>query len=224
MRFSKSQLRNVALVFALPVAAIGALSIATDNFSEIVAHGKIQQGHSEIDCSGCHTNGQGTIRQQLQANVSYAIGKRASNVNFGYQPVTSDQCLNCHERPNERHPIYRFNEPRFAEVRQKLNVNSCLGCHSEHEDARVSVSESVCSNCHDDLVLKNDPIDVSHSQLVEDKAWSSCLGCHDFHGNHLRDVQESVVDALNIDVIKLYFKNGTDPYGSSKSYKARADD
>ena len=224
MKFSKSQLRNAAFVFALPAVAIGALSIATNNFSEVVAHGQIQQGHSEVDCSGCHTDGPGTVRQQIQANVSYILGKRTSNVNFGYQPVTSDQCLSCHERPNERHPIYRFNEPRFADVRQNLEVNSCLGCHSEHEDARVSVNDSICSHCHDDLALKNDPIDVKHSQLVKEESWSSCLGCHDFHGNHLHDPQKSVADAFHVDAIQSYFKNGPDPYGSSKIFEAKSND
>ena len=141
-------------------------------------------------------------------------------MNLGYQPVTSEQCLGCRERPNERHTIYRFSESRFAEVRKKLNVDSCLGCHTEHEDFRISVSETNCINCHGDLALKNDPIEGKHSQLVKDEAWISCMGCHDFHGNHLHSVQESVVEAFDVDVIKSYFESGLVPYGSPKLYEA----
>ncbi len=224
MNVNKSQLRNFGLVLALPVAAIGAVSVATDNMSSLVAHGPVQQGHVDVDCVGCHSIGVGTVRQQIQANLAYALGKRSTSVNFGFQPVTSIQCLSCHDRPNERHPIYRFNEPRFADVRSSLEVNSCVGCHSEHVDSRVSVSETLCSHCHDDLVLKNDPLDVQHDQLVVDDAWSSCLGCHDFHGNHPHESQTLLSDAFPVEAIRDYFGNGSDPYGSQKIYEATFDD
>lgn len=224
MKISKSQLRNYALLLVLPVAGIGAASLGTHSLSSLVAHGPIQQAHTAIECSSCHAAGSGSVRQQVQANLFFALGKRSTAVNFGYQPVTSEHCLICHERANDRHPIYRFNEPRFAEARQQLGVNSCFGCHSEHEDARVSMNLSACSHCHEDLVLKPDPLDVTHAQLVLDDAWSSCLGCHDFHGNHPHNPQTKVADAFHVDVILDYFKNGFDPYGSPKFYEAKSND
>lgn len=224
MAVSKSRLRNLAVLLALPVSAIGGLSLVTDNFTDIVAHGPIQQGHLEVDCSGCHTKGEGSVRQQLQANVKFALGMRATGVNFGYQPVTSDHCLACHERPNERHPIYRFNEPRFSQARQQIAVNSCVGCHSEHGDERVSINETFCSHCHDDLLLKNDPLDVSHADLVVDEAWGSCMGCHDFHGNHPHEPQTRIRDAFQVEVVRDYFKNGLDPFGGPKLYEAKSDE
>jgi len=152
------------------------------------------------------------------------LGNRRAPVNFGYQKVTSEQCLSCHERPNERHPIYRFNEPRFTKIRQTLAVNSCLGCHSEHQNSRVSVSPTACSHCHDDLTLKNEPLDIAHEQLVTTQAWESCLGCHDFHGNHQHKPQTLVSNAFETELIKAYFVNGPSPYGDAKHYKAKSDD
>lgn len=208
----------------LPVAIVGLASQLTDRFSAIVAHGPIQQDHVDIDCTACHTSGDSSARQQIQANLSFALGRRSNSVNFGYLPVTSDQCLACHERPNDRHPIYRFNEPRFADVRQKIKVNSCLGCHSEHTDTRVSVSITICSYCHDDLELKNDPLDVEHFELVTDNKWSSCLGCHDFHGNHPHESQTAVSRAFDADVICDYFGNGISPYKNPKIFETTCND
>ena len=224
MTYTKSRLRIFALLLAVPAVALGGVTLLTNKYSTIVAHGPIQEGHIDVECASCHTAGDGSTRQQIQANLFYILGMRSTSVNFGHQAVTSDQCLDCHERPNERHPIYRFNEPRFAEVRREHKVNSCLGCHSEHEDARVSVSNTICSSCHDDLVLKNDPLDVEHVQLVADEAWSSCLGCHDFHGNHPHDAQTRLSEAFDVDVINDYFGNGLNPYGDPKHYEAKAND
>ncbi len=224
MSLNKSRLRYVALLLMIPAAVLGATTLFTPNFNSIVAHGPIQLGHSELACADCHWDSTGTVRQQVQANVAFALGNRATAVDFGYQVVTSAQCLHCHERPNERHPIYRFNEPRFAEVRQDINANSCLGCHTEHQDARVSVTNTVCSHCHQDLKLSNDPLDIAHEQLVEDKHWDTCLGCHDFHGNHAHKAQSHVSEAFNVGVIRSYFKNGDNPYGSEKHYKAKTND
>ncbi len=224
MRFTKSELRHCALGTVLITLVVGMASLFTQGFASFVAHGPIMKGHEDIQCTGCHTRGDGGMRQQVQANLAYALGKRSHSVNYGFQPVTSVQCLECHSRPNEKHPVYRFNEPRFAEVRQQLAANSCLGCHIEHTGVRVSVGETFCSHCHSDLSLENDPLDVSHDFLVSEERWSSCLGCHDFHGNHQRTAQTRVANAFHVDVVRDYLRNGADPFGSHKTYEAKAGD
>lgn len=221
MKAAKSQLRTLALLLMLPLVYVGVSALSSQTFISLIAHGPIQQGHKEIDCEACHTPGEGSLRQQVQANVFYALGMRDNPVDFGYKKVASEQCLDCHARPNDRHPIYRFNEPRFTEARLKLGANSCLGCHGEHADERVALGGEFCSNCHEDLALKSDPLDVAHTELVANSAWESCLGCHDFHGNHSHTPQTVVKDAFASAQIQAYLKQGVDPYGLPKIFEAK---
>jgi len=216
-----SKLRLFAVLFALPVVCFGVVVLFTNTAQTIVAHGPIQEGHSDVDCSGCHVPSAGSYRQQIQANLLYAIGQRESPVDFGHAPVTSAQCLDCHERKNERHPIYRFREPRFIEALKMVEATSCLGCHSEHSDQRAFVEPVVCQACHEDLVVKNDPIDVPHKVLLADKAWGTCLGCHDFHGNHSVKAPLKLEAAHSIEDIRAYLGAGPSPYGDVKTYKAK---
>ncbi|WP_323781634.1 hypothetical protein [Leisingera sp.] len=125
-------LRRTALSMALPVFCLGAMSLWTRPAAHWLAQGPLQQGHEEVSCAGCHTPSPGSTRQQVQAKLAYSLGWRAADVDFGNGPVTSDHCLDCHERANERHPIYRFREPRFEPALQQVRADSCLGCHSEH--------------------------------------------------------------------------------------------
>jgi hypothetical protein len=182
-------------------------------------NGKIQPGHDALICVDCHTVSDGTVRQQLQAVSRNYLYGMDYDVNVGFLPVTSSECKNCHERPNERHPIYRFNEPRFINALDEVEANSCLGCHSEHTGERVSSVEiGFCKACHGSLKLKLDPLDVPHSKLVESKRWDTCLGCHDYHGNHTRTTPELLNSALGTSIIGNYFKDGPSPYGLIKTY------
>ena len=164
------QLRLLAVFSAIPIILLGKIILLTDKANVLIAHGPIQAGHENVDCSGCHVPSVGSYRQQIQANIMYVFGHRATPVDFGYASVTSMQCLDCHERINERHPIYRFREPRFIKAKEIVEASSCLGCHSEHVDQRASIKPDFCQACHVDLVVKNDPIDVPHKTLVADKS------------------------------------------------------
>lgn len=215
------QLRWLALFVMMPVAALGAVVLTVPNVKEVVSAGPIQHGHADISCSGCHKESPGTIRQQAQANVRYVLGLRQGPVDFGYAAVTSGVCLDCHERPNERHPIYRFNEPRFVEALASVQANSCLGCHTEHTEERAFVEPTFCVACHEDLTLKSDPIDVPHATLIADDRWETCLGCHDFHGNHAVRPQLVLDEAYDVEGIASYLADGPSPYGEGKIYEAR---
>jgi len=222
--YSKSNLRLIATAMALPLVTLGVFATNTHQFSPWLAHGPIQAGHKSIECIDCHQPGDGTTRQQTQANLFFALGLRENSVEFGYRPVTSQECLHCHERPNDRHPIYRFNEPRFSKARNEISANTCFGCHSEHQNRRVSSTATFCSNCHQELQLKDDPLDQSHATLVEYNEWESCLGCHDFHGNHTHEPQLLVENAFDTGLIQDYLVDGPDPYGESKVFKAVSND
>lgn len=205
---------------ALPVMLLGGLALTSPEAQGWLAHGPIQSGHAQVDCAGCHEASPGTLRQQIQANVHFALGLRPDSADFGKAAVTSETCLSCHDRPNERHPIYRFREPRFMDALQIVAADSCLGCHSEHRNARVDSEMGVCRACHDDLEMKNDPLDRPHADLVAAKQWGSCLGCHDFHGNHVFEPPKRMASRIPEAGIRAYLGSGPTPYGTRKLYEA----
>lgn len=220
IKITPDRIRIFALLLMIPFAVGAVAVLAKPSFQEVLAHGPIQAGHENVQCTDCHRRDDATLRQQIQANLHYALGNRENSVDFGYLPVTSSDCLDCHERPNERHPIYRFREPRFAEAVEVVNATSCMGCHTEHTDQRSFSDVGVCAACHGDLKLVNDPVDVSHETLVREKQWQTCLGCHDFHGNHTYKAPKLMVEAVPVQDIEDYLAAGDSPYGTEKLYKA----
>ena len=216
-----TRLKLLALMVALPVIGLGAATLSYQPARFLVATGPIQAGHQDISCQACHTDAPGTVRQQLQANFRYLVGLRVHPVDFGYAKLTSAACIACHERPNERHPIYRFQEPRFEKVLTRLDATSCLACHAEHKDERAFVEPTFCRLCHEDLTLKSDPLDVPHETLIAEQNWQSCLTCHDFHGNHPATVPTRLRDAYPLKSVTDYLANGPSPYGPVKTYEAR---
>ena len=210
-------------VFIGPIAKnesgkTAALNKVILKLDKLHAYGPFINGHEKLACSSCHIAGDGTIRQQLQAIARNTLFDAEYKVDFGYKAVSSAECLSCHERPNERHPIHRFNEPRFLGALQEVEANSCLGCHSEHNGKTVNIDNiGYCISCHSDLIVKNDPVDVPHIKLIDNKNWDSCLGCHDFHGNHNRSIPVIYNSAFQVGIIRAYLDGGPSPYGISKS-------
>jgi hypothetical protein len=141
------------------------------------------------------------------------LGLRKTAADFGNRDVVNADCLACHERPFDRHPVFRFNEPRFERARAELGAHRCESCHLEHQGNKVRVKTTYCSTCHGDLTMENDPLDVPHAQLVQAKRWDTCLGCHDFHGNHLRETPTALDAALSPDRIEAYFRGAPTPWG-----------
>lgn len=214
------KIRYAALLVMVPVIVLCTAALSVPKVKTALAHGPIQAGHEGLECKDCHIKPEASWRQQIQANVKYVAGARETPVDFGYHEVDSATCLDCHERPNERHPIYRFREPRFQEALTVVEATSCLGCHTEHTDDRSFSELDFCAACHEDLELKSDPVDVPHHTLIADDNWNSCLGCHDFHGNHLHEVPTVLGAAFSVDELKDYLRAGPSPYGSEKRYEA----
>lgn len=186
------------------------------------AKGPMNTGHETLACASCHKNAPGSFRQQIQANLRHALGLRAASATFGRLPVGNENCLACHERPNDRHPVYRFLEPRFAQARQKLSPHQCVSCHAEHHGRRVTLAQTgYCSQCHKDTKLKKDPIDVSHADLIAMRQWDTCLGCHDFHGNHIMKTERRLDKRAPAEQVKAYFDGGPPPYGDALYHKAK---
>lgn len=188
------------------------------SLSEFHTLGNFVDGHDGLACRECHKYSDGSIRQQIQALAKNALFDAGYQVDFAFRKVSSSECLTCHERNNDRHPIYRFNEPRFIEVVKILPANKCLGCHSEHNAKTVNLdSLGFCASCHSELFLKNDPLDISHAEIIKTNDWNSCLGCHDFHGNHKFKSPNLYDKSVSVQAIKDYFDGGKSPYGTSKT-------
>jgi len=178
-------------------------------------------GHERTECTDCHRDAPGTLRQQLQANVRYALGQRSTPVDFGAQAVGNQDCLSCHERPFDRHPVFRFTEPRFAEVRKTLAPHRCVSCHLEHSGERVTVANGFCSECHADMDLTDDPLDVSHRELAAAARWDTCLGCHDFHGAHVFETPQILEGRIESRTLDSYFNGAANPYPVAPRVQAR---
>lgn len=170
------------------------------------ASGPSTPGHEELSCVDCHAEGPGTTRQQLQGIVSYYTGFRDSAPFLGHLPVSNARCIDCHPQLRDLHPVYRFEEVRFAEARQEFSAHQCGGCHAEHEGVRVSQPGDFCESCHSETTLKNDPATPSHAVLIEEASWSSCLRCHDFHGNHDHTPPENLQEALPLPLVQQHLK------------------
>ncbi len=186
------------------------------------ASGPANIGHEKLSCIDCHQAAPGSFRQQVQANIRYWLGLRSNPVYFQFLPVTNNECLACHDRPKDNHPVHRFFEPRFVKARAKISAHQCISCHREHQGVRVTVEPTFCSNCHQQLKIKKDPLLVfSHQQLIASKKWASCLSCHDFHGNHIMEVTTSPHKGVKQKQISDYFKGGASPYSKNKHYSVK---
>ncbi len=216
----KFQRRKVYAGTALvPVIALGILLMPGQE--RLRAAGPANTGHEQLDCAQCHTAADGTVRQQVQANVRNFVGLRAVGADFIHKEVGNVDCLACHQNNDDRHPVYRFNEPRFAEAREAIGPQSCVNCHVEHSGRRATVDPTFCVNCHVDTKIQQDPIVPTHANLIALEEWGSCLGCHDFHGNHVRTTPTRLEGLLPEVDIAEYLAGGRPIYGTEVRFPAK---
>lgn len=216
----KSQHRAYKL--GIMIGLLGLAVLISPAYDKFHARGPMNVGHDSLRCESCHQDAPGTLRQQIQANLRYAFGFREHLADFGFQDVANENCLLCHERPNDRHPVYRFLEPRFLKARENLSPHLCVSCHTEHMGKRVTRTEiGYCVNCHKQTRLRKDPLDVPHDRLIVLERWETCLGCHDFHGNHIMKTTKTIEQIIPAEKIRAYFQGGESPYGDDRRYKAK---
>ena len=215
---------NLAYIIGGILAVAIVLVLMSPISDSFIAAGPMLIGHETLKCQECHQDERGTLRQQIQANVQYLLGNRQNAVSAGYRTVINKDCIQCHRRPNDRHPVYRFLEPKYSEVRQLVGAHQCVSCHREHQANRVSIDVEFCQHCHDDIALKNDPVDVSHQKLAADKRWDTCLGCHDFHGNHEMKIPQRLSERIQLEKIGEYFLRAKPPYPGKIIHKALSPD
>ena len=214
--------RDFLIFLGVFIAIFCFLFFSNSSNETYIAKGKMNTGHESLQCVECHKPADGSTRQQLQINAKNFLGFNHDEVDFGNEPVNNKQCLECHNRPNDRHPTHRFMEPRFSEARAEIHPENCTSCHQEHSGKRVTLTnQKFCMHCHQDIEIKNDPLDISHKQLIYNENWQSCIQCHDFHGNHVMNTPEKIQDTLLTEYIKEYFEGGKDPFSDSIKYKAK---
>ncbi len=220
--FKGNPLRRRQYIGSLVGIALGVVAyilLPLKAIEDFLSLGPMNTGHEDLSCTACHTPAKGNVFQQIQANVAHAVGARKSGVDFGTHNVDNKKCLECHDRPNDRHPTHRFLETRFQDEIAEIDATQCETCHREHNDTRVVLPDAkFCVTCHHDLEVINDPLDVPHSKLIKDEQWSTCLQCHDFHGNHIYEVAEKMKDTIPIKHIQAYLKGGKDPFSKKKKY------
>lgn len=221
MNNSRRRRQNTGYLIGL-ILGLSSIVILSISWGEYyLMPGPSNVGHENVQCKYCHFSAQGTFRQQIQANVYYLLGKRPAPADFGRKSVSNESCLSCHNRPNERHPVYRFFEPRYKKVRQTLKPQYCVSCHLEHTGKRVTLTDiSYCQSCHKKLILKHDPISTPHHELILAERWQTCLGCHDFHGNHVMEIEQKVENSISYQSIIDYFQGEDSPYSDKKHHKA----
>lgn len=213
----KRQFTGSIIGIVIGVSAFFLLTLESNE--SYMSIGPMNLGHQEVSCVACHADAKGNLLEQVQSNISHAVGARKNGVDFGSQDVTVNNCLECHDRPNDRHPNHRFSEPRFKDAIKKIDATTCITCHSEHNGERVTVASiDYCMNCHQDLKVENDPLDIDHEALISNGEWNTCIQCHDFHGNHRYKVPIQLKDTIPMEVINKYFEGGLDPYGTDKKY------
>ena len=108
MNNSRRRRQNTGYLIGL-ILGLSSIVILSISWGEYyLMPGPSNVGHENVQCKYCHFSAQGTFRQQIQANVYYLLGKRPAPADFGRKSVSNESCLSCHNRPNERHPVYRF--------------------------------------------------------------------------------------------------------------------
>lgn len=215
------RLQNMGMLIGV-VLAVAALALFFSPGQEnLSSPGPLNAGHEDLQCESCHLPARGNLYRQIQANARYLVGLRETSVDFGHYDVENSVCRDCHDNPEDRHPVHRFNEPRFQTARDQIQPQLCDSCHREHQDARVTIGITFCQHCHQETQLSDDPIAPSHATLIGENNWESCLQCHDFHGNHVREVPLQMSNAISLEAIDAYFAGGASPYGESKRFPTR---
>jgi len=210
--------RNGAILGGLILAGMLGVAVAWRPFQ---SHGPMLPGHEGLSCEQCHRVSPGSTRQQLQAIVRYWLGQRRQPVALGHEPVSNAQCAQCHERPDDRHPVTRFLEPRFKRARHALAPQHCVSCHNEHAGRRLTTGGEFCVHCHEGLRVATDPATPTHAELSRDGAWATCLQCHDFHGNHGQAPPRRLEQAPTLAAVQAFLERGPDPRGSARTTPAR---
>ena len=151
----KIDLKVVIVITMVLLLTWMSAAFALDN-KQIFLPGETSEGHHlfEASCASCHE---------------------------GFKPVSNENCNRCHEAElaNDVHGAKKFKDPRWAELRENLDVLTCTACHNEHVHMfgrGVHLQPDLCMGCHEELTLTQL---ASHKGFEPDGCWTA--GCHNYH-------------------------------------------
>jgi len=107
--FKKNPLRKrqrIGSFIGISISIIIFILLPLKQNEDFLSLGPLNTGHEGLSCNACHTDAKGNLLQQLQSNISYTFGMRKTKVDFGTENVDTKKCLECHDRPNDRHPTH----------------------------------------------------------------------------------------------------------------------
>ena len=155
-RLSKLAGSKFAIITAMVILVLWLGSAFALDSKTVFLPGETSNGHIlfEASCSSCHE---------------------------GFKPVSNDTCNRCHEAEMAKdiHGAQKFRDPRWAELRENIDVLTCTACHREHEHMfgrGVNLKPDLCMSCHQG-VIEGDL--ASHNGFEADGCWTA--GCHNFH-------------------------------------------
>jgi hypothetical protein len=119
-------------------------------------------------------------------NGHYQIESKCELCHTPTVGVKQEACVGCHaeelERIDDSHPIAKFQDPRNANLLEKLDARKCITCHIEHRPEMTgpiasTQPEDFCQYCHSDIGTER----PSHQGMAFDTCQDA--GCHNFHDN-----------------------------------------
>lgn len=152
-QFLQSKIAIFGIAFLLIAWFVGAFAL---DQRAVFLPGETSEGHFllEVSCQSCHD---------------------------GFQPVSNDTCMRCHEAElaEDVHPPQKFLDPRWANLKERLDVTTCTTCHAEHVHMfgrGVHLQPDLCMACHEGIIQGDL---ASHDDFSRDGCWTA--GCHNFH-------------------------------------------
>ena len=210
--------RKLPLMAGIFVTVLSVAAMTSPSTEQFLSPGGDNEMHEGMACDQCHETAEGTIRQQVQANVYHWLGSRQHGADFLTQPVESADCEACHPMKENFHPQQKLRKSKYYELDTMLGIRECSGCHDHHSSSVMQHAMTLCMHCHEVWGKKPDTTTPTHVELIAQGRWETCLQCHEFHGGHQREKIFLLEDAHKVDTIQnsLHGKSA-DPYGDLRT-------
>ena len=89
--------QHLAYKLGIMIGLLGLAVLLLPAYDKFHARGPMNSGHDTLKCESCHQDAPGSLRQQIQANLRYALRLRERLADFSHQDVSNENCLGCHD-------------------------------------------------------------------------------------------------------------------------------
>ncbi|MCS5583512.1 MAG: hypothetical protein NZ777_08370, partial [Pseudomonadales bacterium] len=108
--FDKFSPRRFPVIFAFLISGAVILALESPGNEEWNSPGGHRDlHHAAVTCESCHQPAPGTLRDKIQSNFQYWLGRREQGAAFFKKQVHSSDCLDCH-RNIDQHAGFLFQE------------------------------------------------------------------------------------------------------------------